>query len=96
MKTHKLIVSKNTYFNFKADLRSFQADSGLSHLLPFHVPRLEHRQHSPTFLGDFTLDFAVSSYSLSPEDGCDTAAPPAQSSHALYTCLDHSPSSYSR
>lgn len=30
MKNHKLIVSKNTYFNFKAGLRSFRADSGLS------------------------------------------------------------------
>lgn len=64
MKNPKLIVSKNTYFNVKADLRSFQADSGLSCLLPFHVPRLQHRQCSHPSLGESTLGFALSSYSV--------------------------------
>lgn len=52
------------YFNYKADLRRFLADSGLSRLLPFHVPRQEHRRCSPLSFREFTPGFAVASYSV--------------------------------
>ena len=59
MKNCKLTVSKTTDFNFKADLGSFQADSGLSRLLLFHAPKWEQTAPSP-FLRRLPFGFCCS------------------------------------